>query len=141
RVLVVPLRLADAERERGVAVLAIPDVSEVVRDLARPEKCMRRWEHREGTRGASLDRQEAIARLHRHLAFIPRAAELIVLPCVGDVAPYSARRASDGEPLDPRVVLVGNGALVGFRDRFLTNQVGAFVDRVLEAPRKDAELQ
>ena len=54
------LRLANAEGERLIAVLPVPRVAEIRRELARPEKRMRRRKDGDGSGSALLGDQQAI---------------------------------------------------------------------------------
>ena len=60
------------------------------------------------------------------------AAEPVLLPRVGGVAPDDPRRRCRAQALQARVVLVGHPRLVRRREHFLLNQVGALEDRELQ---------
>ncbi len=99
--------LADAERERLRAVLAIPVVAKIRLDLARPEERMRR--RKDGDRpGARFRDDGAIGGLEDHRAVVDRAAEMIFLPGPRGVAPGQTRVRLNRHAGQPRVVLVGD---------------------------------
>ena len=112
------LGLADAERERGRRVLAIPGVPEVGFGLSRPEESMRR--RKRGNRSAGgFDCDDAVGGPEPHRPLVRRAAKLIVLPVVADVTPHNFGRGLDGEAGEAGVVLVGDRRLIGLRDHLL----------------------
>src|SRR5580692_9916528 len=133
------LGLPDSEREPRGAILAVPVVSKVDSQFARPEESMRRRECCDGTPINVCD-HHTIARSYDGLLFVRGALECIVLPVVGNVVPHDPRPRSDLQPVKARIVLVGHRGLLGLRNHLLTNQVRALVDRVLQLPGKDAKL-
>src|SRR5581483_7336638 len=119
--------------------LAVPVVSEVVIDFARPKEVMDRRKY--GDRSASCcGHYNAISGLQSNRFFVDRAAELAILPVVRRVAPYDSRTRRDGDPFDAGIVLIGRRALLSSSRDLLSEQIGPFVHRVLQAARADPEL-
>jgi len=96
-------------------------------------------EHRDRT-GAAFHHFHAAARLQGHCVGIDGAAEQVVLPAAGDVAPHQAGIVGDSETLQAGCEFIGHRQSVGLRNYFLANQVGATIDGVAQAAGEESSV-
>ena len=130
------LCLPDAHAELLVGVLSIPDVSQVLMDLARPEKLVRRRERRQRSSGA-LGYQHAVPGLQRYERVVLHPAELVLLRLLGRIPPHDPRHHVGRKALQAGVILVRDERLFGLRQRIHPDQIGAAIDGELETARED----
>jgi hypothetical protein len=84
------LGLTDTEREGFLGFLAVEVVTEIHRDLARPEEVVRRRKHGDGSAAATIGHHDATVRLQGHIVAIDETVEQVLLPGVGGVTPSHA---------------------------------------------------
>ncbi len=124
--------LPDAHAELLVGVFSVPDVPQVLVDLARPEEFVRRRERRQRSSPA-FSNQHAVPGFERHERVIFHAAELVLLRLFRRVPPDDARHRVGGKTLQARVVLVGHKLFVGLGQRIHPDQIGAAIGGELQA--------
>jgi len=92
--------LAHSDGETRLAILAVVVVPEVGFHFARKKELVgcREDGHRAGR---AFDNGHAAARLQRHRVGVHVAAEQVVLPAAGDIAPYQASIGADVETFRP----------------------------------------
>src|SRR5262249_899981 len=93
----------------------------------------------EGKRSAAgFHDAEAIARLHPNQVGVDGAAEAVLLPFAGGVAPDHAGIVANGETLHAGDIFIGDGRFVGLRAGFLAHETGRSIEPKAPAPRGDS---
>ena len=110
--------LTDSEGEGRCAVLAVPVVAKVDRELAGPEEVVRRCE-RCYRSAFGLHGHDAVCGLKDCPRGVDGAFEFVVLPDVCCIAPGYFGIGRDDETLEAGVVLVGDGGEMGLGDDLL----------------------
>jgi hypothetical protein len=130
--------LAGADGERLCVELSVIDEAEVGLDFTCEEELVRGRE--EGERAApSFDDSDAVASFKRDGVLVGIAAESVLLPGTGGIAPDDAGVVVDGEASQTGEILVSDGLLFGLGDGFLAQQISATVDREAQVAGEDAQ--
>src|ERR1035437_1649656 len=88
-----------------------------------------------------LHDREPVARAKAHRFLVHAAPESVLLPGARGVAPDHTSIGGDAEPFQPAYIFIGYRGFVGCGDRFLPQEVGSAINRILQAPRENARVQ
>jgi len=95
----------------------------------------------DGQRSATgFEDREPIAGTQTDGILIDRSAERVVLPAPRGISPHQLRVVGGGEPFESTDVLVGDRRRSGLRHKFLPDEVGTAIHRILQGAGEQAHL-
>ena len=133
------VRLANAQGERALAILAVVVVSEIGLDFARKEEFVGRRQNAQRSSARFEDRQP-VASANPNRVAIHGSAEAVLLPRPGQDRATPRASGSERETFQPADVLVSHRRLVGLGDHLLAQQVRSAIHGEQQAPLENTQV-